>query len=167
MPGVPNLIQKHRSAGLLVDTNLLLLYLIGKTNPNRISNLKRTDKYSIKDFELLASFMANLRSLAVTPHILTEVSNLGNLQGKERAEFRSWFARIIEQATEYCDESRLVVKDERILFDRLGLTDAAIVALGRHSFLFLTDDLELYITLAKRGVETINFSHLRPMNRRV
>ena len=105
MPGVPNLIQKHRSAGLLVDTNLLLLYLIGKTNPNRISNLKRTDKYSIKDFELLARFMANFRSLAVTPHILTEVSNLGNLQGKERAEFRSWFARIIEQATEYCDES--------------------------------------------------------------
>ena len=36
-----------RGSGLLVDTNLLLLYLIGRTNKNRISKFKRTQAYTI------------------------------------------------------------------------------------------------------------------------
>jgi len=46
-------------------------------------------------------------------------------------------------------------------FDRLGLTDAAISALSRHSYLFLTDDLDLYVTLLKRGVDVVNFGYLQ------
>jgi hypothetical protein len=41
MTEVLQLINKHRGSGLLVDTNLLLLYLIGRTNKNRILNFKR------------------------------------------------------------------------------------------------------------------------------
>ena len=50
------------------------------------------------------------------------------------------------------------------MFDRPGLTDAALASLDRHQFLFLTDDLDLYVTLAKRGADAINFDHLRPLN---
>jgi rRNA-processing protein FCF1 len=153
------LIRKHRGNGLLVDTNLLLLYLVGKTNPGRISNFKRTSRYTVEDFNLLGQIMAQFRTLITTPHVLTELSNLGDLQGEERLGFRSWFVHTIEQATEYRDESRLVVKDPS--FDRLGLTDAAISALSRHSYLFLTDDLDLYVTLLKRGVDVVNFSYLQ------
>jgi len=155
------LILKHRGTGLLVDTNLFLLYLVGKANPDRISNFKRTSRYTIEDFELLDRIMAQFKTLITTPHVLTELSNLGDLQGEERLGFRSWFVQTIEQATEYRDESRLVVKDPS--FDRLGLTDAAIAALGRHSYLFLTDDLDLYVTLLKRGVDAINFSYLQQL----
>ena len=42
MLDVRELIRKHRGGGLIVDTNLLLLYLVGKTNPSRISKFKRT-----------------------------------------------------------------------------------------------------------------------------
>jgi len=87
---------------------------------------------------------------------------LGDLQGEERLRFRSWFVRTVEHAIEYCDESRLVVKDQA--FDRLGLTDAAIAAVSRHSYLFLTDDLELHVTLLKRGVDAINFTHLQQLS---
>jgi hypothetical protein len=48
-------------------------------------------------------------------------------------------------------------------FDRLGLTDAAIASLSRHSYLFLTDDLNLYLTLLERGVDAINFSYLQQL----
>ena len=50
------------------------------------------------------------------------------------------------------------------MFDRLGLTDAALASLDRHQFLFLTDDLDLYVTLAKRGADAINFDRMRPLN---
>ncbi len=61
------LILKHRGNGLLVDTNLLLLYIVGKTNPNRISNFKRTSRYTVEDFELLDGIMAQFKTLITTP----------------------------------------------------------------------------------------------------
>jgi uncharacterized protein YaiI (UPF0178 family) len=53
----------------------------------------------------------------------------------------------------------LLVKEN--CFHRLGLTDAAIAALARHNYLFLTDDFDLYSTLVNQGVDAINFNHLR------
>lgn len=162
MTYVPQLINKHRGSGLLVDTNLLLLYLIGRTNKNRISNFKRTQAYTIEDFDLLDRVMAGFKTLITTPHVLTEVSNLGDLYGQEREVFRSWFVRTVEQSREHYEESRSVVKET--CFRRLGLTDAAIAALRSHGFLFLTDDLDLYVTLVNQGADAINFNHLRPLN---
>jgi hypothetical protein len=144
------LIRKHRGNGLLIDTNLLLLYLVGKTNPGRIANFKRTSRYTVEDFDLLGQIVEQFRTLVTTPHVLTELSNLRDLQGEERPAFRSGFVRTVEQAT---DPS----------FDRLGLTDAAIASLSRHSYLFLTDDLNLYLTLLERGVDAINFSYLQQL----
>jgi hypothetical protein len=130
------LIRKHRGNGLLIDTNLLLLYLVGKTNPGRIANFKRTSRYTVEDFDLLGQIVEQFRTLVTTPHVLTELSNLRDLQGEERPAFRSGF---------------------------LGLTDAAIASLSRHSYLFLTDDLNLYLTLLERGVDAINFSYLQQL----
>lgn len=45
------------AAGLLVDTNLLVLFAVGTFNPNRIEHLKRTRQYSKTDFELLLRFL--------------------------------------------------------------------------------------------------------------
>ena len=97
--------------------------------------------------------------LITTPHVLTEVSNLGDLHGHELELFRSWFVRTVEQSREHYDESRLVVRAD--CFQRLGLTDAAIAALARRNYLFLTDDFDLYSTLARQGADAINFNHLR------
>jgi len=139
---VHQLINRHRGGGLLVDTNLLLLYLIGR-------NFKRTQAYTIEDFDLLERFMAEFKALITTPHVLTEVSNLGDLHGPEREAFRSLFVRTVERSIEHYHESRSVVNES--CFRRLGLTDAGISALASHGFLFLTDDLDLYLTLAKQA----------------
>jgi hypothetical protein len=162
MTDVHGLIAKHRTRGLLVDTNLLLLYLVGLTNRHRIPKFKRTEAYTIDDFELLDRFITEFPLLLTIPHILTEVSNLGDLQGRERDMFRSLFTQIAAQAQEFYDESRLVVLNKS--FVRHGLTDAAIVSLERHAVLVLTSDFDLYCTLIDRGVDAINFNHLRPAN---
>jgi hypothetical protein len=72
------------------------------------------------------------------------------------------FVRTVEECREHYDESRLVVNES--CFRRLGLTDAAIATLARHNYLFLTDDFGLYSTLTGRGVDAINFNHLRQLN---
>ncbi len=159
MTDVLQLIDKHRTSGLLLDTNLLLLYLIGRTNADRISKFKRTQAYTRVDFDLLERFIAEFRILITTPHVLTELSNLGNLRGQEREVLRTIFVNAVEGSREHYDESRLVVKES--CFRRLGLTDAAIVALARRDYLFLTDDFDLYSTLVEQGADALNFNHLR------
>jgi predicted nucleic acid-binding protein len=159
MTDVLQLIDKRRTSGLLLDTNLLLLYVIGRTNPNRIAKFKRTQPYTSADFAMLERFVAEFRVLITTPHVLTELSNLGNLHGQEREVLGSMFVSIVEESREHYDESRLVVKES--CFRRLGLTDAAVVALARHDYLFLTDDFDLYSTLVSHGANALNFNHLR------
>ncbi len=53
MNNVATLVNKHRANGLLIDTNLLVLYLVGRTNKHRIEVFKRTSTYTIQDYELL------------------------------------------------------------------------------------------------------------------
>jgi hypothetical protein len=156
---VDELIAKHRANGLLIDANLLVLYLVGKTNKNRIPTFKRTQQYTVEDFELLELLIANFLTLVTTPHVLTEASNLSALHTEELKVLRGLFKDTVEQMREFYDESRSIVADPA--FARLGLTDAAIATLCRRSMLVLTDDLPLHLALLNRGADSINFNHLR------
>jgi hypothetical protein len=153
------LISKHRTNGLLVDANLLILYLVGKTNKRRIPVFKRTQQYTIEDFDLLEILVSQFETLISTPHLLTEASNLAALQGEELTILRGQFKTMVGQMREFYDESRSVVADTT--FARLGLTDAAIATLCRRSMLVLTDDLQLHLALVNRGADSINFNHIR------
>jgi|YNPMSStandDraft_1061717.scaffolds.fasta_scaffold10166_2 hypothetical protein len=42
------------------------------------------------------------------------------------------------------------------------MTDATIATLAARPVLVLTSDLDLWLTLERRGVDCINFNHLRP-----
>jgi hypothetical protein len=147
---------------VLIDANLLVLYFVGSTNKSRILTFKRTQVYTVEDFELLERSIAYLGKVITTPHILTEVSNLASLRGQELVVFRKLFQSAIDGMKEFCDASREVVSDGS--FQRLGLTDAAIARISRHNHLVLTDDLTLEITLHRRGVDAVNFNHIRAAN---
>jgi hypothetical protein len=71
------LIEKHRANGLLIDTNLLVLFLVGKTNKSRILSFKRTQAYTLEDFELLERLVDQFRTLITTPHVLTRSQQSG------------------------------------------------------------------------------------------
>jgi predicted nucleic acid-binding protein len=156
------LIEKHRSKGALIDTNLLLIYLVGKTNRRRIRDFKPCDVFEIEDLERLEELVEYLGKLFTTPHVMTEVSNLAKLRGKELSAFRQLYKLLVEQMDEFYDESRSVVVDAA--FMPLGLTDAAIALLQRRNLLVLTVDLDLWMTLQRRGVDAVNFNHLRASN---
>jgi hypothetical protein len=68
------LLQKHYRGGVLIDSNLLLLLMIGAIDRDRITTFKRTQKYSSDDFELLQQLVSKFSKIVTTPQILTEVS---------------------------------------------------------------------------------------------
>lgn len=112
------------------------------------------------EFDLLTGILGRARRVVVTPHVLTEVSNLaGQLTGDlGRAAFEA-LARFTPEFVEVSEASAEIVQEP--LFARLGLTDAAVVRAARGVLTVLTDDQALYTALAYAGVRVYNFAHLR------
>lgn len=149
-----------RSAGLLVDTNLLVLYIVGSVNRERITGFKRTRTYTKEDYDLLIRLVSSFQPLHTVAHVLAEVSNLTDLSGPERRQALLLLRHTISSLTEAEMPSTRAAESRS--YERLGLTDAAIVMAAReHRCTVLTDDLDLYVALYHAGIKAINFSHLR------
>lgn len=161
MSDVLTLIDKHRSKGVLVDTNLLVLYLVGLVNKRRIQDFKRTQNFTVEDFDVLAGLIEQLGKLISTPHVLAQVSDLTDLAGKELAKVRSLYKEIVTPVEEYYDRSRDLMTDA--LFDRLGLTDTAICRVCGRGILVVTADVQLHVALERRGLDSLNFNHIRAL----
>lgn len=152
-------LQPTRSL-LLVDTNLLLLLIVGSADRDQIGRFKRTRMYTAEDFDLLAGYIDQFDGLLVTPNVLTEVSNLAG-QGTDpfRSRLFATIGLLAAQVTEEYVPSVTVTGEPE--FIRLGLTDISILLATGERAAVLTDDLPLYLKLARSGVSTVNFNHLR------
>lgn len=78
MEQYPNsLISLYRNRGVLIDTNLLVLLLVGTYDRNRVERTKRIrDRFRAEDFDILTAVLNQFETQVTTPHILTETSNL-------------------------------------------------------------------------------------------
>lgn len=154
------LIGKHRQKGVVIDTNLLILLLIGAYDPSHIGRFKRTQDYTREDFRLLRSMAAAFRRIVSTPNILTEACNLClTLNAQTDSRLYIYFRALIEQLKESFVPARSVAA--LYAFDRFGISDASIVSLCQRGYLLITDDLPLYHYLSSLGLAAINFNHLR------
>jgi predicted nucleic acid-binding protein len=148
------------ATGLFVDTNLLVLFVVGSVNRNRIETFKRTRQYTKSDYELLLRVLAKLNPLYTVPHVLAEVSDLTDLSGAERSQARVVLKATISLLNEAEMPSARATEDR--LYPKLGLADAAIGAVARANHCaVLTDDLDLFLLLSHDKVNAVNFAHLR------
>lgn len=60
---------------IALDTNLLLLWIIGSIAPEQIGRHKRLKTFNEDDFKLLARLL-DRKQVVVTPNAMTELSNL-------------------------------------------------------------------------------------------
>jgi hypothetical protein len=159
---ISHLVSAYRGKGLLVDSNLLLLYFVGSYDPARISTFKGTSAKGFRedDFNLLIKLVGRFEKIVTTPNILTEVSNLSNqLRRDEKQTYYADFASQVQTLTEHYTESKEISRLPH--FADLGLTDSGIMKLARGSFLVLTDDGPLFGYLQNVGIDAINFNHVR------
>ena len=99
--------------------------------------------------------------LIATPHVLSQVSDLTDLTGKELAAVRELFKSVVENLQEVYDESRELVGDSA--FKSFGLADAAITKVCSRGILVLTTDVQLHVALQARGLDSLNFNHIRAL----
>ena len=152
--------RNARKNGLLIDTNLLVLLIVGFVNRDRISRFKRTTSYSSADWDLLSGILERISRRYTLPHVVAEVSTLTDLKGPELEVAREVLLGLIKELRELQITS--VDACATPLFMRLGLTDAAIAEAARlHRCSVLTNDSGLYTALANEGSPVAMFDHLR------
>ena len=117
------------SGPVVVDTNLLVLLVVGSAGKNYISRHKRLKGvFTAEDYELLALLIAQFSDLVLLPHIVAEVSNLArHIDFPARRYVQHALRRLVSTATELPLPSILGV--ERAEFHQLGLTDSVILHL--------------------------------------
>lgn len=154
---------RYRSAGLLIDTNLLLLYVVGAYDPASIPRHKRTDKFVAADYALLLNVFERFERVVTTPHILTETNNLAG-QAPEHLKhgIMRVFSVVAAQLSEAYTPARLLAGEES--FVRFGIADCAVLYEARGKHLVLTDDFRLSQVLQHQGTDVINFNQLRIEN---
>jgi rRNA-processing protein FCF1 len=154
------LMQRYRSHGILVDTNILLLHFVGSFDRSLITRFKRTERFTVEDFDLLEHILARFDRVVTTPNVLSEVNSLSNqlAEPARKGYFEDFARRIVPLHEEYVISAEAARRD---CFPRLGLTDSGILHLVKDKYLVLTDDFRLHGTLEKHGVDAINFNHLR------
>ena len=160
------LLSKYLQKGILVDTNILLLFFVGLTNPDRISRFKRTQQFIREDYELLIQILNRFPKVITTPNILTEVNSMLNQLGEPERNLAFLVLRqflaigsIFEEF--YVPSSQVIERED---FVRFGLTDCGISEVAKDRYLILTDDLRLANTLQSQGIDTLNFNNLRTLN---
>lgn len=152
--------RNARMNGLLVDTNLLVLMVVGTVNRERIPYFKRTSSYTPVDWDLLAGILEQISHRYTLPHVLSEVSGLTDLKGPELGVARITLRKLISLLQEIPMPSGEACADPVYL--RLGITDAAIAAAARQNGCsVLTNDSGLYTALSADGLHVVMFDHIR------
>lgn len=153
------LINSHRNKGMLIDANLLILFIIGRTNPSLINKFKPTASYTSDDFTLLCRIIPHFTFYS-TPHILTETSNLLEKIGSNIVQqiFFTFQNAVTELEEINISATEVVVTPA---FKKLGLSDAVIINLAQKGLLVLTEDSQLYSYINNLGATAININHIR------
>lgn len=156
------LFERYRSNGLLLDSNLLLLYVVGSHDDRLVESFKRTRIFTLDDFRLLVRIVAFFERVVTTPHILTEVNGFSNqLPKKSKFEYYGTFGAKIEVLEEQLVGAASVA--ETSAFRLFGLTDAVIKGVAQEQMLVLSADLDLVVHLHNSGLDAVNFNNIRPV----
>jgi hypothetical protein len=112
---------------VVIDTNLLLLLIVGLASPHYILKHKRVEPhFTPDDFEMLGLKIAEFSDIVTLRHILAETSSLIRQHGNpELGHILSTFRCFIERTVEIPATSLNAARGEE--FESLGLTDAVIV----------------------------------------
>jgi hypothetical protein len=156
-----DLVERFRAKGVLVDTNLLLVYAIGKYDASILDrqSFNRVAAYTREDFDLLSRLLKLFAKTVTTAHVLTEVSNwVGMLPQQQEIACLRGFPQIFAEFFELPFDSLDLAKEDQFAY--LGLADTAISKVAAE-YLVLTDDARFVGHLGNLGLDALNINHIR------
>lgn len=148
-----------RSDGLFLDSNLLLIAMIGN-HFGKLEVCKRLAAYTWDDYVYVNAFIEMAKVVYVTPNIVTEVSNLSTVLPTTLK--RDYYQFLVTWVADHCEVYVPTAQANSVDAIRLGITDALIIAgIVDKQLTYITADLDLYIELLKNGKNAYNYTHLR------
>ncbi len=147
---------------LALDTNLLLLLVVGRADPRLVSMHRRLRRFELWQLDRLVAIVRERTRLVVTPHVLAETSNLlrgGGLAPLALAAVSLMFRRWIEGVHEEHLPAVVLVRDGDG-FDRVGLADLGLLTLAERGTEVLTVDAELAREGELRRLPISNFTRI-------
>ena len=134
-----------RIDAVFVDTNCLVLLIVGYVDPERLGRGRLTSNFTRDHFFQLSAFLEK-QTIMVTPHILAETSNLLDKNDRCMARLRGLVTTVEER---WVDGKTVVGQPH---FFHVGVTDAALLELATETKPVLTADKRLWL-LAMRKVK--------------
>lgn len=127
---------------ILIDTNALLVLILGLIDPKSISKNKRASIYEEQDFNNLLYIIEDFSRLVILPNIWTELDNLlNNLTGDNKYKYCQILKTLSREITEEYIATNIGINSD--LFYELGLTDSLIIYYGKNCDFIITADSSL------------------------
>lgn len=145
-----------------LDSNMLVLFIVGLYNRNAISEHRRLGSYSSDDYDKLIMLVESFDRLATTPQSLAEVSNLLEFDKKTSPHTLGLLKALLQGAPGFdnlCEDSlpsKDVVQEESFMW--LGLADASFVELAKGGTPVITADAKLFARLVSVNPHCVNFT---------
>ena len=144
--------------GAFIDTNLLVLLVVGSVDRKLVDTHPRTQRFTPEDYDRLFGIINALKHVFVTPNTLTETSNLLKQSRDKQAIDR--LRILIGESEEIVVASATAARNSA--FAWLGLTDTVLLEAISAKRPLITVDLELYSAALSKGEEAaVNFTYLQ------
>lgn len=146
---------------LLLDTNVLILFLIGSVAPERVGSHRRLRVFDRIDLTNVQRIAGAFERHVSVPNVLTEASNLIGSDPQEAAPGATIaLANYVGFLSEIFEPSANVTEGRA--YRRFGLADAVIEKVARErDVTVVTSEHALHGYLESNGVKAINIWHFR------
>lgn len=163
--------------GLILDTNMLVLYIVGTTDVSRIANTDVTKDYTVDLYKHTRKLVeiSKFKAPIITPHIVSEVAHMLDLDANRikkggTVPISPWFAcsmGVFQNAQEEYCPTHDIVSSRSTLQNELahyGITDLSVTDIASNkNYAVLTDDSDLCSHIHQNGSLVISSGMLNAM----
>jgi len=156
---------KYGKVGLLIDTNILHLLLIGIYNKDYICECELVkSKYTAEDFDILLELISHFKpEIIITPSILAEISNQAKIKVKS-PHFHIYLTKFLDKLRGFKELhfplEKVLSLNFRTIHD-FGFTDISLVEIAKeNNLVILTDEVNLH-SYFHTQIPIIKFSHIK------
>ncbi len=115
-------------SAVLIDSNLLLLLLVGWADPRYIASHRRLKDYGTDDFELVDRIVSDFDEIVTCPNVLTEIVNFSRrIDEPAKSHIAAAIRSFVEGAAELVVPSMSDVARAEFMY--FGLTDSVVLQL--------------------------------------
>ena len=144
----------------LLDTNVLVLFVVGGTRRDYIRVHKNCSRFSSADYDSLLRHLNVAAGIVTTAQILSETANLlRQVRDPIKTEIAAFFKLLVMRVRELQPTAWDAVHDDTYAW--LGLNDASILTCLGSDRVLITEDGNLHAAAITRSTDVLHFTELR------